>query len=83
MSEIANAKDLSRTFARLGVMAKDAAKAIAEFGAAIAAYCESDAKTTYQCYLWSLSNNERKRKGLALKRSRAFQKAKRNERRKK
>lgn len=82
MSEIASVKVLSRTFTRLGVMAQDAAKAITNFGEAIVAYCENDVKATYQCYLWSLPNNERRRMGLALKRPRAIQKAKRNERRK-
>ena len=75
MGAMENLKDLTKCINVFG-----AANAIATLGESFADYIENDVKYTHWLYVYSLPNNEKKRVGLPMYRSKAYEKARRNER---
>lgn len=82
MGAMENLKYLTKCINEFGEKARVAAKAIATLGESFASYIENDVKATHWLYIHSLPNNEKKRVGLPMYRSKAYEKMRRNERRK-
>ena len=82
MGAMENLKDLTKCINDFGEKVRVAANAIATLGESFADYIENDVKSTHWLYVYSLPNNEKKRVGLPMYRSKAYEKARRNERRK-
>ena len=82
MGKIHCYKDLCSSLAALGEMGKSASRAMQDFGNAFYLYCKNDVIATGKIALYALPNNKRKMCGIPLKRSRSYNRAKKNERRK-
>lgn len=74
MGAIKNLNDLTDYINSIGE------KAIAAFGESFGIYIENDIEATLFLYLCFLPNNEKKRLGIPMHRSKAYRKARRNER---
>lgn len=81
MGTIANLNDLTNYLNSIGEKARAASEAIEAFGESFGSYMENDIKATLFFYICFLPNNEKKRLGIPMHRSKAYRKAMRNERR--
>lgn len=80
MGAIANLNDLTDYVNSIGKKARAASETIEAFGESFGSYMENDIKATLFLYVCLLPNNEKKRVGIPMHRSKAYRKARRNER---
>lgn len=80
MGAIKNLNDLTDYVNSVGKKVRAMSEAMEAFGESFGSYMENDIKATLFLYICFLPNNEKKRLGIPMHRSKAYRKARRNER---